>query len=126
MKKSKLLVVDDEVGILEAIEVLLADHFDEVLTAESAEDALVLYEKNKSEIKVIVSDLAMPNTGGIDFLSQIRKQDQEISFILFSGFGETSEIMLSVRYGAYDFVEKPEYDQLKTSVIESLATVKTK
>ena len=125
MSNCKLLVVDDEPGITEAIAEVMAEHFDEVFMAENAKQALELFKNNTSDIKVIISDLSMPEAGGIDLLASIRNIDQTIPFLLFTGYGEDSEVMLSMKYKAYDFIEKPDYNKLEYSVISALKNIKT-
>lgn len=91
MGASKILYVDDEEINLELLQLTFMDEL-EVLTATSARKGLQMLE-NDPEIKIIISDLKMPEMNGLDFIKEIKKRHQNNICMLLTGFME-SEIMM--------------------------------
>lgn len=56
---------------------------------------------------VVISDVKLPGTSGIDWLQQIRAIDAELPVILVTGHGHVAMAVQAMREGAYDFIEKP-------------------
>ncbi len=73
--KRKILLVDDEVNILRALERLLRRHGFDVFSASTAAEALALQQQHRCP--VVISDFRMPQTNGAELLQQIRQQQAE-------------------------------------------------
>jgi PAS domain S-box-containing protein len=73
-------------------------------TAESAEEGLALFLKNKPDI--IISDYQMPGMDGIAFLKEFRSQDPETPFILFTGKGREEIVIAAIENGADFYLQK--------------------
>ncbi|ESQ85290.1 hypothetical protein AEAC466_06135 [Asticcacaulis sp. AC466] len=100
-----VLVVDDEIRSVEAIELNLEDEF-RVLTATSAAQALELLENEW--IGVVISDQRMPGMSGVDFLTQVRERWPDVVRILITGYTDVEDIVRSVNEsGIYQFIAKP-------------------
>jgi two-component system, cell cycle sensor histidine kinase and response regulator CckA len=82
-----LLIVDDEEPILEVARALLQGHGYEVLTATEATEALALFAVRKDEIKVVVTDLAMPLLDGLALIRTLRKMKADVRVIASTGRG---------------------------------------
>lgn len=85
-----LLIVDDEKLILQVARELLEGHGYEVVTAEDAPEALAIFALHKDEIKVVLTDLAMPLMDGIALIRTLQKMKPEVCVIASTGQG-TSE-----------------------------------
>lgn len=89
--KISILIVDDEEDLLEMYRELFEMDGFLVTTATSAQEGLVLYQKNQ-DIKVIISDSKMGDMSGIDFLSVLKNKYQTIPvFYLATGASDKTE-----------------------------------
>lgn len=119
-----ILVVDDELGIREILKEFLEQEFKRVILAQNGEEALQIF-KNDSNIDIVLSDLSMPKMNGVELLKEIRKFNSKVPFVFFSGFGSDENMKLALRYGAYDFVNKPVNDVNDIVIILKKALTQT-
>src|SRR6476659_8155523 len=100
----QILVIDDEIGPRESLRMLLKPSY-QVHTAENVETGLrILREKNP---EVVISDIRMPGTNGIDGLRKIREIDPHVAVIMLTGFGALDTAKEALRLGANDYISKP-------------------
>ena len=85
MKTRALLCVDDDLGILEFYETLLASEGYEVLLARDARQALELFDARKDEISAVMSDYSMPEINGLELAAELKRRDPRLPVILISG-----------------------------------------
>jgi len=102
---AKVLVVDDEVVIREILADFLTMEGFYVRTAEDGGSALV--ELSRDRFDLVLSDLKMPNMGGLELLSAIRKHTPHVVTIIMTGFGTVETAIEAMKQGAYDYVLKP-------------------
>lgn len=116
--KGNLLLVDDEKELLERLEMILEDFADKIYLANDGEEG---YEVLKNEtIHCVVCDINMPKLNGVELLKKIRAEKINTPFIFYTGHG-SSELMLEVvKYGAFDFLNKPLLEGLFESVESGL------
>ncbi len=106
MTGQTILVVDDEPDIREIVREILEDEDYAVLTAENAEDARQLQRKRHPDL--VLLDIWMPGIDGISLLKEWFSRDQlDVPVIMISGHGNVETAVEAIRYGAYDFLEKP-------------------
>jgi DNA-binding response OmpR family regulator len=98
----RILVVDDDVAILEALEVLLGGRYD-VLTASDGQEALRLIHER--DVDLVISDVLMPLVAGEELVEAARKSGVRIPVILMSGHHERLE--LAREAGADAYLYKP-------------------
>ena len=103
-QKKSILVVDDELGVREAIRMILKPNYD-VYTAANGSEALQCIQKDK--IDIVTLDLKMPGLSGIEVLKQIKKSNADIEVIVVSAYGDPQNHQEAVYHGAGDFVAKP-------------------
>jgi PAS domain S-box-containing protein len=84
----KLLVVDDDPGVLEVASETLARAGFEVLRAGDGETALAIFRKHADEIRVVLLDLNMPGASGEDTFDAIRRIRSEVRIVLISGYSQ--------------------------------------
>jgi two-component system response regulator HydG len=100
-----VLVVEDDRSNLESLERIFAKEGYRVLCAEGARAALDLLRKQR--VHVVVTDLMMPGSSGMDLLKAVKAVSPETEVVLMTAFGTIETAVEAMRAGAYDFVEKP-------------------
>jgi PAS domain S-box-containing protein len=102
---SRLLLVDDEHSLLEIGTFFLEKGGRcQVTTTDSARGALELFRDRA--IDVIVSDYQMPGMDGLALLKEVRADDPDLPFILFTGKGREEVAIEAMKYGADSYVQK--------------------
>src|ERR1700704_5011823 len=100
----QVLVIDDEIGPRESLRMLLKPNY-QVYTAENVDAGFCIpLEKNPD---VVISDIRMPGTSGIDGLRKIREIDPHVAVIMLTGFGALETAKEALRLGANDYINKP-------------------
>ncbi len=102
---SKILVVDDELGIQRALKGVLEDEGFEVETVSNGEDCLKLLVKET--FSCILLDIWLPGIDGIETLQRIKAEHPEIVVLMISGHGTIETAVKTTKLGAFDFIEKP-------------------
>ena len=100
----KMLVVDDEDGSLLTLRIIFKDEF-EIITAQSAAEALELFQKDP--VDIVISDICMAGMNGIQLLQKIRQQDLNLPVILITAFETAGTLLAAVRLQATDYIAKP-------------------
>lgn len=114
-----VLIVDDEVGILTALEQILSDEGFRTLSTTSGEEALEIYRRERPE--VVFLDIWLPDRDGIETLRALRELDPGAAVIMMSGHGTAATAARSIKLGAFDYLEKPlSYDQTVGAVTAAL------
>ncbi|HUT53646.1 MAG TPA: HD domain-containing phosphohydrolase [bacterium] len=101
----RILVVDDE----KVIRSILSDFLSsEGCVVKSVEDGLAaLTELETHPFDLMITDLMMPQMGGIDLLKEVRKRKFELITIIMTGFGTVETAIQAMKQGAYDYILKP-------------------
>lgn len=101
-----VLFVDDEPHLLAIISKALANEPYRVLTAESAEEALVILEKER--VDVVVSDEIMPGMAGTDFLEVVRERHPTTIRMILTAYPVLKKALMAVEEGrVHHFFTKP-------------------
>ena len=101
---SRVLVVDDEPGVLYMAREVLVDRGHDVVAVGSGAEAL----KHLDEpLDVVLTDLAMPGMDGLALLEKIRERDPELPVILMTAHGNERVAVRAMKEGAYDYLGKP-------------------
>ena len=117
--KKRVLIVDDEAGVLSLLNIILTKNRFEVLEASSAATALDMLEHES--VDLIISDITMPGMNGLEFLEEVREWDMELPVIFVSG-QDSSRARAKAVTGASAVVEKPfKKDTLLKAVHKALA-----
>src|SRR5215510_8626464 len=102
--KPTLLVIDDETGPRDALQVILRPFFN-VQTAESASAAIDVL--NSQRIDIITLDQKLPDRQGIELLQDIKHHHAGIEVIIITGYGSLKAAMDGIRHGAAGYLLKP-------------------
>ena len=101
----RLLIVDDEPGIIDILTKILSSRVGEIAFAS---DGLAALEMIKTGIfDAVLSDIHMPKMDGLELLARIRAAQMEIPFVFLTGFGDREKTREALRLGATDFLDKP-------------------
>ncbi len=101
----RILVVDDEKVIREILADFLSMEGFWVRTAEDGSAALV--ELSRGHYDLVLSDLKMPNMGGLELLEAISKHTPNVVTVIMTGFGTVETAIDAMKRGAYDYILKP-------------------
>jgi len=113
--KLKILIVDDDKNLLSVLKTILAEEDNDVTTSSDGGTAIDLLRKSKFDL--VITDLMMPGTNGIEVLREAHKIDPDILVILITGFASLETAVQAIREGAYDYITKPfKLDEIKIIV----------
>lgn len=101
----KILIVDDEAFIRENLERLIAEDGYRPISTESPEDAIRIVAEE--EISLVLLDLNLGSSSGLDVLRAMREADPEILVIIITGYGTVESAVEALKIGAYDYIKKP-------------------
>jgi putative nucleotidyltransferase with HDIG domain len=117
----RVLVVDDQVAMREALKALLTGGGHNVTAAENGKVAQDILESDKFDL--VISDIQMPIVNGIELLTWIKEQ-KGIPVILVTGFSHILETQQAFELGAADFLTKPFSFKAITRAIDKLFSPK--
>ncbi len=105
MPELNVLVVDDEPAVRQVLAAAIGKAGYAVESAASASEALAKLEK--SPIDVVLSDVFMPVTDGIELLKQARARGHSATFIMVTAFASVDSAIDAIKAGAWDYITKP-------------------
>ena len=121
MKRSKLLIVDDEHLIRWSLEQNLKKQGYEVVTAGNGEDALRLFRDEQPDL--VLLDIQLPGISGLEVLDKIKEHDEDVAVIMVTANSGLDSAVNAMRLGAYDYISKPfNLDELSIVVRKALET----
>jgi DNA-binding NtrC family response regulator len=113
--KAKILVVDDERGMREFLKAAFEGEGYNVATAANGTEALELL--GKSSFHLVVSDIRMPDLGGIELLAKIKEDSTSTSVVVITAYGSIEGAVEAMKKGASDYLTKPlNLDELRIVV----------
>jgi len=123
MLQSKVLIVEDDEGLREALVDTLALAGYEWLEADSAEDALVKL-KNHS-VDIVVSDVQMGGMGGLALLRNIKQHWPNLPVLLMTAYANIEDAVSAMKDGAIDYMAKPFAPEVLLNMVSRYAPVKS-
>ena len=105
MTQEKILVIDDEKATLEMFRLFLDVYGFEILTAESGEEGLEVFERERPDI--VLTDIKMPGMDGIEVLQEIKRRSPATEVIVITGHGDMDLAIQALNLDAADFINKP-------------------
>ncbi len=109
-KKGKILVVDDNRGVREALKILLAPHFAEVNTIASPKSLVSAMETLAPDVVLLDMNFhADINTGneGLYWTGELKKMFPSAQTVLFTAYADIALAVEGMKRGAFDFIVKP-------------------
>src|SRR5467141_4867095 len=105
MSKHRVLIVDDEKGIRDALKQVLEYEEIEVQASASGHEAMRVYPDFKPHL--VCLDVKMEGMDGLETLKKLRELDPQAQVVMISGHGTIQTAVEATQLGAYDFLEKP-------------------
>ena len=116
---AKILVVDDDKGIREVLEIVLTQEGYDVTSMEDGVRALTKCRKQSYDL--VITDLRMPKMDGIAFLKAVKETSPETLVILITAYASGESAVQAMQEGAYDYLEKDfDIEDLKRVVQNAL------
>lgn len=121
MRKTKIMVVDDEHLIRWSLEQNLKKQGYEVCTAGTGEDALRLAREEQPDL--VLLDYHLPGINGLEVLQRLKELDDDILVIMVTAQGGLETAVNTMRHGAYDYINKPfNLDEMAIVIRKALET----
>jgi two-component system response regulator AtoC len=119
----KVLIVDDEKAIRWSLGEALQGQGYEVEEAENGKKCLKLFQDDPADI--VILDLKLPDTDGIQILKKIKAEDKNVPVIMMTAYGEVETAVEALKGGAYDFLLKPfQLEKMKVAIKNALETTR--
>ena len=116
---AKLLLVDDEPGVLYTLKELLEERGHATVLARSGAEALT----KADGVDAVVTDLSMPGMDGLALLRALHERDEALPIILLTAHGSEKIAVKAIKDGAYDYCTKPfDIDEMAAVVERALET----
>jgi DNA-binding NtrC family response regulator len=124
MEKRKALVIDDEQIVLDSVKkILFAENY-EVDTTLDGHEGIKMAIKNSYD--VVLTDIRMPNVGGLIVLRDIKRQKPSLPIVIITGYASVRSAVQAMKLGASDYIEKPfTPEQLVKSISAAIELEKT-
>ncbi len=122
----RLLIIDDEKAIRDAIRISLMGEEYQFLEADNLEEGYQLITRQQPD--VVILDVHFPNMQTChSLLKRLQEEKIELPIIILSGAASANEAVDAIRLGAFDFVQKPvSAEKLEVSIIRALESSKMK
>jgi len=101
---ARILVVDDDRGMRDYLEIMLSREGYDVNTASGGKEALTLCRKHKFDL--VITDLKMSGMDGVELLKSLKEVSPESMTILITGYASGETTVAAMKEGAYDYLEK--------------------
>ena len=122
MAQSKVLIVEDDEGLREALVDTLALAGYEWLEAGCAEEALVKLKSNT--VDIVVSDVQMAGMGGLALLKNIKQNWPNLPVLLMTAYANIEDAVSAMKDGAIDYMAKPFAPEVLLNMVSRYAPIK--
>jgi two-component system response regulator PilR (NtrC family) len=114
-RRVDLLIIDDEASLRDFLSIVFEEEGWRVEAAASLADARVAIARHEPD--VILCDLMLPDGSGIDFLREVKAQNESIPVVMITAHTSTRSAVEALKAGAHDYIAKPfDIDELKIIV----------
>ena len=105
MTPVRLLIVEDDEGLRQVLQIQLEHEGYEARSVPSMEEAVPILEKLPHNL--VITDLNLPGASGIELLKRARSIDPETAVIVMTAFASVETAVQAMKQGAYDYIAKP-------------------
>ena len=119
MLSSKVLIVEDDPGLREALEDTLLLGGYTVFTAVDVEQGLL--ELSNTQVDLVISDIQLGRLSGLDLLRSIKQKYPQMPVLLMTAFGTIDDAVKAMRDGATDYLSKPFAPQVLLNLVDRYA-----
>lgn len=122
---SKILIIEDEDAIRRVLINILSEEDESYELFEAKDGVQGIGMIKKDSFDLVLCDIKMPKKDGMEVLSEAKKINPNIQFIMISGHGDLETAVQSIKLGAFDYISKPpDLNKLLTTIKSSLTFVK--
>jgi DNA-binding response OmpR family regulator len=107
--RASILIVDDEPGVCQAVQLVLERQGFQVVTALRAAEALRFLEEQPVDLALL--DLKMEGMGGLELMAEIKRRWPDTVIMILTGSGTLQSALGALRQGAHDYLLKPSSPQ---------------
>jgi two-component system response regulator FixJ len=108
-------IIDDDAAVRDSLAFLLSSAG---ISAETHESATAFFNRHTGDdVACIVTDIRMPEIGGLDLLRRVKELKPELPVIVITGHGDVPLAVEAMKLGAADFIEKPFDDEALLAAI---------
>lgn len=116
----RILIVDDEKGMLDWLSMVLTKNGFSVKTTTQGEDALIWFKEEYFDI--VILDIKMKPVDGIEILRRLKMSNPEAVVIMVTAYASLDTAVEAMRLGAYDYITKPfRLQEIKTVIQKALS-----
>ena len=124
LEEITILYVEDENDVREFTSKLLTSLLRKVYVAQDGQEGLKIFEENKNDIDLIISDINMPKMDGLTMCEAIKKINTEIPLVITSAHNDTNFLRRSIEIGVTTYAMKPiDLYQLMESIIKAMEPI---
>ncbi len=116
----KVLLYEDNENLRNSVEALLKWNKEYNLIAALPDANFVVEDVNALEPDVILMDIEMPNSNGVEAVLQLRRENGELPVIMFTVFEDDENIFNAICAGANGYILKKNFDQIPTAIKDVL------
>ena len=107
LEAKTILYVEDDLELQKNISLILKNFFNKVLIASDGDEAYDIYLENQNTIDIMITDINMPNTDGIQLCKHIREYQKELPIVILSAYTNTDYLLDSIDLNVLTYVTKP-------------------
>ena len=102
---AKILLIDDDPGIRDNLQPVLAGEGYDVVIEKRGDDGLA--RATRDSFNVVITDLKLPGLSGLELVRELHRVQPRLPIILVTAFGTTQTAIEATKFGAYDYLLKP-------------------
>jgi DNA-binding NtrC family response regulator len=122
--KLRILLIDDDYVLRSACENILTEAGYEVVSGRNAEEGL--RHLKEGHFDIAITDYHMPSMNGLEFMRVIRSTSPQTDVIMITGYATIEMAVEAMRYGAFDYIQKPFNPDQLLSTVKSLVQKREK
>lgn len=107
LKQSILLYLEDDEVIGNETFAIFKKVFKDVYFGRDGKEGIELYNKHRSEIDIVLTDISMPNVDGLEFMTEVRKVDYELPVLIVTAFNDINILTRAIKLNVADYIVKP-------------------
>ncbi len=121
----EIVIVDDNLGLLESLELYFREKGYAVAIADNGEAGFELIKARKPEVAIV--DLRLPGMGGLELLKALKNEDIDCRIVVITAYQEMETTVQAIKLGAFDYLHKPiDIDALDAVVDKALSDIPEK
>ena len=119
MDVKKILIVDDEKSVRYSFRKLYKGPEYQVIESGTGLEALSVIKKERPDL--VLMDIEMPGLSGLEAIRRVKDMYPQLPVIIITAFGTTERVIAAMKYGAFEYLEKPfDVDRLRAIISEAL------